>query len=147
MTSSSSSSKLPAYRRLTNEEDLDEDEFDFKTNRVVVRSRTNNSTTSWCRFRPFRRVHIRRRSFKLRVPSLRRLLSLRRKVRVISALCEKVVRRFKEGQSHFGDLFAGNYLFVQVSPSSLKALHKKGTTAQHSLQFSKPYALPSKNIA
>ncbi|KAM1009318.1 hypothetical protein ACFX2I_044827 [Malus domestica] len=147
MTSSSSSSKLPAYRRLTHEEDLDDDEFDFETNRVVVRSRRNNSTTSWCRFRPFRRVHIRRRSFKLRVPSLRRLLSLRRKVRVISALCAKVVRRFKEGQSHFGDLFAGNYLFVQVSPSSLKALHKKGTTTQHSLQFSKPYALPSKNIA
>ncbi|KAB2614019.1 hypothetical protein D8674_036335 [Pyrus ussuriensis x Pyrus communis] len=147
MTSSSSSSRLPAYQRLTHDEDLDDDEFDFEKNRVVVRSRTNNATTSWCRFRPFRRVHFRRRSFKLRVPSLRRLLFLRRRVKVISALCAKVVRRFKEGQSHFGDLFAGNYLFLQVNPSSLKALHNKGTTTQHSPQFSKPYALPSKNIA
>ncbi|KAM0957981.1 hypothetical protein ACFX2I_023262 [Malus domestica] len=147
MTSSSSSTKLPAYQRLIHDDDLDEDEFDFEKNRVVVRSRTNKATTSWCRFRSFRRAHIRRRSFKLKVPSLRRLLFLRRKVKVVSALYAKVVRRFKEGQSHFGDLFAGNYLFLQINPSSLKALHNKGTPTHHSLQFNKPYALPSNNIA
>jgi hypothetical protein len=26
----------------------------------------------------------------------------------------------KEGQAHFGDLFAGNYLFMQVNPTPLK---------------------------
>ncbi|KAB2610140.1 hypothetical protein D8674_018172 [Pyrus ussuriensis x Pyrus communis] len=147
MTSSSSSTKLPAYQRLRHDDDLDDEEFDFEKNRVVVRSRTNNTTTSWCRFRSFRRAHIRRKSFKLKIPSLRRWLFLRRKVKVVSALCAKVVRRFKEGQSHFGDLFAGNYLFLQINPSPLKALHNKGTPTHNSLQFKKPYALPSNNIA
>jgi hypothetical protein len=39
--------------------------------------------------------------------------------------CAKVVKRFKDGQVHFGDLFAGNYLFMQVNPSSLNYLGKE----------------------
>jgi hypothetical protein len=31
-----------------------------------------------------------------------------------------VLKRLKEGQAHFGDLFAGNYLFMQVNPTPLK---------------------------
>ncbi|KAF5746908.1 hypothetical protein HS088_TW06G01084 [Tripterygium wilfordii] len=77
---------------------------------------------SWCRFRSFKRVkYIRRRFIRIKIPSLRRFLT--KKVRLVSAVrvsCAKVVKRLKESQAHFGDLFAGNYLFLQVNPSSLK---------------------------
>ncbi|XP_008230494.1 PREDICTED: uncharacterized protein LOC103329767 [Prunus mume] len=144
MTTSSSSAKLPAYQRLKHDDDQDglelDDDFDYGRVRVLARSRS----TSWCKFR-FRKVHIRRRrSFKLKVPSLKRLLFLRRKIRLISALrasCAKVLQRFKEGQGHFGDLFAGNYLFLQVNPSSLKSLHKAALPSSYTLP------IPTTNIA
>ncbi|KAG6790076.1 hypothetical protein POTOM_006222 [Populus tomentosa] len=61
-----------------------------------------------------RRVRLRKR-FRLKVPSLGRFL--RRRVKLS---CAKVLKRLKEGQAHFGDLFAGNYLFMQVNPTPLK---------------------------
>ncbi|CAL5191655.1 unnamed protein product [Lathyrus oleraceus] len=73
----------------------------------------------------FRKVPMRRR-FKLKIPSLRRLW--RKKVKVVSSMrisCAKVMKRFKDGHVHFGDLFAGNYLFMQVNPSSLNCLGKE----------------------
>ncbi|CAK8541233.1 unnamed protein product [Lathyrus sativus] len=73
----------------------------------------------------FRKVPMRRR-FKLKIPSLRRLW--RKKVKVVSSMrisCAKVMKRFKDGHVHFGDLFAGNYLFMQVNPSSLNYLGKE----------------------
>ncbi|XP_061341873.1 uncharacterized protein LOC133288182 [Gastrolobium bilobum] len=81
---------------------------------------------NWFRFRfRFRRIPIRRR-FRLKIPSLRRLW--RKKARLVSSLrisYAKVMKRFKDGQVHFGDLFAGNYLFMQVNPSSFKYLEKE----------------------
>lgn len=50
---------------------------------------------------------------------LRILPLLRRKAGLARASLRRVVRRFKEGSSQFGDLFAGNYLFVQVTPAPL----------------------------
>ncbi|KAL2320189.1 hypothetical protein Fmac_029158 [Flemingia macrophylla] len=76
---------------------------------------------SWFRFR---RVPIRRR-FRLKIPNLRRLWSKR--ARLVSSMrisYAKVVKRFKEDHVHFGDLFAGNYLFMHVNPTSLKCLQK-----------------------
>nr|KYP71583.1 hypothetical protein KK1_010848 [Cajanus cajan] len=76
---------------------------------------------SWFRFR---RVPIRRR-FRLKIPSLRRLW--RKRARLVSSMrisYAKVVKRFKEGQVHFGDLFAGNYLFMHVNPTSLKCIQR-----------------------
>ncbi|KAL5172089.1 hypothetical protein HKD37_16G044912 [Glycine soja] len=76
---------------------------------------------SWFRFR---RVPIRRR-FRLKIPSLRRLW--RKRARLVSSMrisYAKVMKRFKEGQVHFGDLFAGNYLFMHVNPTSLKCLER-----------------------
>ncbi|KAL3516193.1 hypothetical protein ACH5RR_023095 [Cinchona calisaya] len=64
-----------------------------------------------------RRVHIKRR-LKVKIPSLRKFL--RRKARLVKVAWTKVVKRLKESQSHFGDLFAGNYLFLQVTPTPLK---------------------------
>ncbi|XP_028792944.1 uncharacterized protein LOC114748665 [Neltuma alba] len=90
--------------------------------RVVVRPKNK-----WFRFR---RIPIRRR-FRLKVPSLRRLW--RKKAMMVSAMrrsCAKVMKRLKEGQVHFGDLFAGNYLFMQVNPTSLAYLEREITLSK-----------------
>ncbi|PWA37404.1 hypothetical protein CTI12_AA591460 [Artemisia annua] len=55
----------------------------------------------------------------MKIPSLRKFF-MRMRTRVIMASMSKVVKRLKESQSHFGDLFAGNYLFMQVNPSAIK---------------------------
>lgn len=73
----------------------------------------------------FRKIPMRKR-FKVKIPSLRRLW--RKKAKVVSSMrisCAKVMKRFKDGHVHFGDLFAGNYLFMQVNPSSLNYLGKE----------------------
>ncbi|XP_011005566.1 PREDICTED: uncharacterized protein LOC105111806 [Populus euphratica] len=88
------------------------DEYEERQGFNTVKSR------SW---HGFRRVRIRNR-FRLKDPSLGRLL--RRRVKLVSAVrlsCAKVMKRLKEGQAHFGDLFAGNYLFIQVNPTPLKS--------------------------
>ncbi|CAA6668018.1 unnamed protein product [Spirodela intermedia] len=59
----------------------------------------------------------RRRKGSRRWRRLRILRLLRRKAGLVRASLRRVVRRFKEGSSQFGDLFAGNYLFVQVTPA------------------------------
>lgn len=61
---------------------------------------------------------------RLRILPLRQLLA--RRARLVRASLGRVVRRFKEGRSQLGELFAGNYLFVQVTPATLGAsLEKK----------------------
>ncbi|KAL4653285.1 hypothetical protein ACB092_01G292000 [Castanea dentata] len=113
VTEMTSLTKFLPYQRLGHDDGFDDEEIG---ERYVGKSR------SWFRSK---RVPIRRR-FKLKVPSLRRFL--RRKVRVLSSVrlsFAKVLKRFKESQAHFGDIFAGNYLFVQINPTSLKC-RKKG---------------------
>lgn len=44
----------------------------------------------------------------------------RRQARFV-ATCRKVLKRSKESQSRFSDLFTGNYLFLRVNPPHLKA--------------------------
>lgn len=112
VTEMTSLTKFLPYQRLGHDGFDDEETGE----RYVGKSR------SWFRSK---RVPIRRR-FKLKVPSLRRFL--RRKVRLFSSVrlsFAKVLKRFKESQAHFGDIFAGNYLFVQINPTSLKC-RKKG---------------------
>ncbi|KAJ9152830.1 hypothetical protein P3X46_026349 [Hevea brasiliensis] len=105
-----SASSIP-YHRLKHDDlfgDYDEGE------RLVGRP----SSRSWHRFK---RVHQRKR-FRVRIPSLRRFL--RRKVKLVYAAYAKLLKRWKESQANFGDLFAGNYLFLQVNPNSLKRFEK-----------------------
>ena len=114
-TEMASLTKFLPYQRLGHDDGFDGYDDEEIGERYVGKSR------SWFRFK---RVPIRRR-FKLKVPSLRRFL--RRKVRLLSSVrlsCAKVLKRFKESQAHFGDIFAGNYLFVQINPKSLKSLKK-----------------------
>ncbi|KAK4754868.1 hypothetical protein SAY87_008625 [Trapa incisa] len=82
---------------------------------VLLRS----SRWFWARLR---RVHARRR-MRLRVPGLRRFL--RRKARLVAAAIRKAVRKMKDGHGHLGDLLSGNYLFLQVSPSTLVAVTRR----------------------
>ncbi|XP_030544631.1 uncharacterized protein LOC115751066 [Rhodamnia argentea] len=115
-----SAAKFP-YQRLKTEGDGDGDGdagglvldgHVFERYRAIVRSKL------W--YARLKRVGVKRR-FKLRVPGLRRLLRRRaRLVRAARVSCAKVLRRLKESQSHFGDLFAGNYLFLQVNPTPVK---------------------------
>ncbi|KAK4772189.1 hypothetical protein SAY86_013964 [Trapa natans] len=85
--------------------------YDYEANSYSVRSRRSSSRV-WARLR---RVPVRRK-LRLRLPRVRRML--KRNARLVSAAVRKVVRRLKESQGHFGDLFAGNYLFLQVNPST-----------------------------
>ncbi|GAV84444.1 hypothetical protein CFOL_v3_27888 [Cephalotus follicularis] len=116
--------------RLKNEGGFDEYEAERERerDRAVVRSGS---------LYRFKGVHIRRRSFRLKVPSLRKL---RRKVRLFRVSCAKVLKRLKESQAHFGDLFAGNYLFMQVNPTSLEYLEK--SCKSHGPYPTPRYSLP-----
>lgn len=125
----SSGVKFP-YQRLKQEDDIDEYQLREYYKKALARSRT------WYRFR---KVPIRRR-FKLKIPSLRRFI--RRKAKLVSSIrvsFARVVKRLKESQSHLGDLFAGNYLFLQVTPTSFRCLdkghhHLNGLSSRYSLQ-------------
>uniref|UniRef100_A0A2P2IKR6 Uncharacterized protein n=1 Tax=Rhizophora mucronata TaxID=61149 RepID=A0A2P2IKR6_RHIMU len=99
-----------SYQRLKHEGLFD----DYEENQTFV-ARPRN----WIKFR---RMHVRRRSLRLKVPSLSRFL--RRKFRVVRVSCTKVLKRLKEGKAHFGDIFGGNYLFIQINPTPLKCLEK-----------------------
>lgn len=60
-----------------------------------------------------------RKRIRVRV-KIRRLRGfVRKKASKVKIGVLKILKRLKESQSHFGDLFAGNYLFMQVNPSSL----------------------------
>ncbi|KAL0302181.1 UNVERIFIED_CONTAM: hypothetical protein Scaly_3039800 [Sesamum calycinum] len=96
-----------SYRRLKHEINLlDEDHEDFDIREKVIGRRISR-----------RRFQVRRK-LRLKIPNLKRLL--RRKVKVVKVAWKKMYKRLKESQSHFGDLFAGNYLFMQVTPTPFK---------------------------
>ncbi|KAA8548165.1 hypothetical protein F0562_004574 [Nyssa sinensis] len=99
-----------SYQRLIHEGGFDDDDD--------IRERIIGSARNWSRVR---KVHIRKR-LKVRIPSFRKFL--RRKARQLMASWAKVLKRLKDSQCHFGDLFAGNYLFMQVTPTPLKCVAK-----------------------
>ncbi|KAL5998246.1 hypothetical protein ACLOJK_009184 [Asimina triloba] len=111
-----------SYQRLRNFGDFEEGGEEEK---ALFRTR------SW---RRFRRTSSRRRS-RLKIPSLRRFL--RRKARLCSSSWVKVWKRLKESRNHLGDLFAGNFMFMQVTPTPIKCLDKSFMALNH------PYGFPS----
>uniref|UniRef100_J3L7P5 Uncharacterized protein n=1 Tax=Oryza brachyantha TaxID=4533 RepID=J3L7P5_ORYBR len=70
----------------------------------------------------------RRRRPRLRISGLTR--ALRRKAAAVGgavrASVTKVLRRLREGSPYVGDLFAGNYMFMQVPPSPTMAMAAAG---------------------
>ncbi|XP_021298940.1 uncharacterized protein LOC110427708 [Herrania umbratica] len=99
-----------SYQRLRNEDDeLDVDDI---RERLTGRSRSCYK---------LKRIPVRRR-FRLKVPSLKRFL--RGKIKLGRLSFAKVMKRLKDSQAHFGDLFVGNYMFIQVNPTSMKSFAK-----------------------
>ncbi|KAK1410082.1 hypothetical protein QVD17_36615 [Tagetes erecta] len=98
------STSVFSYQRLRNNND--ESSIDREINRL-------HTSIRWPK-----KIHMRKR-LRMKIPSLKKFM--RRKARVVMASLRKVLRRLKESQSHFGDLFAGNYLFLQVTPTPLKS--------------------------
>ncbi|XP_022750533.1 uncharacterized protein LOC111299556 isoform X1 [Durio zibethinus] len=99
-----------SYQRLRHEgNELDVDEI---AETLIGRSR------AWYRLK---KIPVRRR-FRLKVPSLKRFL--KRKVKLVRLSFAKLMQRLKESKAHFGDLFAGNYMFIQVNPTTMKCFEK-----------------------
>ncbi|KAF8648727.1 hypothetical protein HU200_064781 [Digitaria exilis] len=77
-----------------------------------------------------RRPRRRLRRPRLRVSALAR--ALRRRAAAVGgkvrASVAKVARRLREGRPYIADLFAGNYMFMQVAPSPTMALDGGGSS-------------------
>ncbi|KAI3931274.1 hypothetical protein MKX01_040191 [Papaver californicum] len=131
--------KLSYQRLIRNEEyEYDDDEEEEEVERHIEKKR------SWFKFK---RLGSKKRS-KLKIPGLRRFL--RRKARFFSSVrvswCKvrawvyvnsrESMKRLKESKSHMGDLFAGNYLLMQVNPTSFKSFNNKYNLANHGIHTS-----------
>ncbi|KAL6520198.1 hypothetical protein OROMI_032378 [Orobanche minor] len=109
-----------SYKRLKHETNWfdDHEEVDDDSRR-----RSNNKFHHHINIRFRRKLRVR---LRVRVPSLRKFL--RRKARLllpplpVRFAWKKVYGRLNESRSHFGDLFAGNYVFMQVTPTPLKTV-------------------------
>ncbi|KAK9108304.1 hypothetical protein Syun_024315 [Stephania yunnanensis] len=119
-----------SYQRLRNEGGFFEDEEGFER----YGSSSVKRTRSWCRVR---RLGSRRSSrllrFRLRIPGLRRFLR-KKSVRLASAVrgsVRKVVKRLMESRPYLGDIFAGNYMFMQISPAPMKCHLRTYVTHAH----------------
>lgn len=97
-----------SYQRLRNEGGFDD--VEERSGRVIGRA-----IRRWSR--RYRKVELRRRKVKISIPSLKKFL--RGKAKVIVGSWSNVFQSF----SQFGDLFAGNYLFMQVTPTALPLLN------------------------
>ncbi|XP_026382513.1 uncharacterized protein LOC113277702 [Papaver somniferum] len=129
--------KLSYQRLIRNEgyeyDDYEEEEFERQTEKK----------RSWFKFK---RLGSKKRT-KLKIPGLRRFL--RRKSRFFSSVrvswC-KVMRRLKESKSHMSDLFAGNYLLMQVNPTSFKSFNNKYNLANRGIHSFNPKYATARNF-
>lgn len=101
-----------SYQRLQNEGGFEEDaeeETAFRRMRNLSRIKKLNA-----RKRP-----------RIRIAGLKSFIKIR-KDGLFSALgiWSRALKRLKDSQIHMGELFAGHYLFTQVSPSPLKSEDK-----------------------
>ncbi|CAH1412912.1 unnamed protein product [Lactuca virosa] len=90
-----------SYQRLRNEGSGDENyEYLKEMKRAIAHVKARIQWSS-----RLKRVPLRKKSKKMKIPSLRKFM--RRRARVLMLSMAKVVKRLKDSQSHFGDLFAG----------------------------------------
>ncbi|KAI3970391.1 hypothetical protein MKX01_024038 [Papaver californicum] len=119
-----------SYQRLIRNEEYEYDDEEDEEEEV---ERHIEKRRSWFKFK---RLGSKKRS-KLKIPGLRRFL--RRKARFLSSVrvsWSKVMKRMKESKSHMGDLFAGNYLLMQVNPTSFKSFSNRYNLANHGVHTS-----------
>ncbi|XP_047336959.1 uncharacterized protein LOC124940479 [Impatiens glandulifera] len=101
-----------SYQRLRYEEEDDGDELGAKKREIGVEKKEKKKNRRKMRLRRWKRKII----VRIRIGRLKRWLMRRKASKVVAASLAKVATRLKESQSHFGDLFAGNYLFLQINP-------------------------------
>lgn len=98
----------PSYQRLRNYED-DEGLFYGETLKREVRK-----AKAWLKFNALAG----RRRPRLRIAGLRRFFRKRAKfVSRVRVSWRKALKRLKDGQSHWNDLFGSNFLFMQGNPT------------------------------
>ncbi|KAK1404418.1 hypothetical protein POM88_004023 [Heracleum sosnowskyi] len=102
-----------SYQKLQNEE-----WFEDLGDTGIESKKLQKSTWS----RNYRKIHIRRK-LRIKIPSLKKMLK-RKREKLVAVSWSKFVKRLKDVQSNFGDIFGGNYLFMQVPPPSLKYIDK-----------------------
>ena len=103
-----------SYQRLKNECGFDEDPEEEKAFRRM---------RNWSKIR---KLAGKKQRPRIRIAGLKKFFR-RRKYKIFSAVrvtWRKALKRLKESQAHMNDLFAGNYLFTQVSPSHKKYMDK-----------------------
>lgn len=116
-----------SYQRLKHDEGIFDEVGGRERGGVIIKKFVR--TKRWSRLR---KVHIKMKRVKVRIPWL-----LRRKARVFMvSWASKVLKRLKESQSHFGELFGGNYVFLQVNPTPLKALQSSSSFSSSRYQTS-----------
>ncbi|KAF7806011.1 Cytochrome P450 [Senna tora] len=106
--------KLNSYQRLRNEEEFEPEILEF---RQVKKAK------AWLKFKALAG----RRRPKVRIQGLRRFLRKRsrflRRLRIRSFPWRKAFLKLKNGQSHWNDLFGGNFLFMHCNPTPTTIPH------------------------
>lgn len=99
----------------TQQYDREEEEYDGHVHALQQPTRFQELSRriSWLRLR--RRRWRPRPRVRVQIARLGRLV--RRKARVVRGAVRKVVKRIRDGSPYIGELFAGNYMFMQVTPS------------------------------
>ncbi|KAA8540744.1 hypothetical protein F0562_024337 [Nyssa sinensis] len=100
-----------SYQRLKHEGEFEEEEDEEQRGIRKIRS--------WTRFR---KLTVKKRP-KIRIPGLRKFL--RKKDKFLSAVrvsMKVALKKLKDNQTHMFDLFAGHYLFMQVTPAPFKCV-------------------------
>ncbi|KAJ9564150.1 hypothetical protein OSB04_000116 [Centaurea solstitialis] len=113
-----------SYHRLHNEYDDSNNDYEEEMKRAIdlakarIQQQSSSSSFSSSRLK-LKTFRMRKRKLRMKIPSLRKFM--RRRARMVMVSVANVLKRLKDSQSHFGDLFAGNYLFMQVNPAPLKS--------------------------
>ncbi|CAO2819629.1 unnamed protein product [Amaranthus hypochondriacus] len=116
-----------SYQRLKQEVIFEDDDHHNK----IKEKRSSDHDNQAIKMRSLPKISwfskLKRRKFRIKICGFKKFFRIRRSVKVSrrsnsrsSFSCAKVLKRLKESQSHFGDLFSGNYLFMQVAPGSIK---------------------------
>ncbi|CAN4082363.1 unnamed protein product [Withania somnifera] len=101
------------YQKLKQESSyLDDEDMDLIDLRQKVIGKIRRKPSSFWNIK-LRKVHLRKR-LKIKVPSLKKFL--RRKTTFIVAALAKTLKRLKESQAHFGDLFQGTTCLCRSIP-------------------------------
>ncbi|XP_021765495.1 uncharacterized protein LOC110730023 [Chenopodium quinoa] len=119
-----------SYQKLRKEVILEEEDAENK--KRVIKTSSFPKITKWFGNK------LRKRKLKFKFSGFRRFFKVKSRIKVARfrlSWVNKVLKRLKESQSHFGDLFAGNYLVMQVTPTDFN----KKNTNKNTIIVGNPY--------